>query len=186
MRYFVIAGTCVAVLAAPALSNHGTAPTAALPTAPLASANDPYRPFEFLVGDWVSQEGSSTLRQSIGWGPQRAFMTYSTYMQQPGKPERLHFGGIMAWNGHTKKLDFLFGVEPGSWILERGTVHAEADGTIVRDVEMIAPTGATSVFRQTIRREGPDRAITSLMALRDGKWEPNFPGSERIEMKRRD
>jgi hypothetical protein len=181
MRYLVIAAA--GALAAPVLAQHGQP----LPAVPLAQANDPYRPFEFLVGEWVSQEGSSTLRQKIGWGPERAFMTYSTTMQQPGKPERLHFGGIMAWNGKTKKLDFLFGVEPGSWILERGSVHAQADGTIVRDVELIAPTGATSIFRQTIRRVDDNTAITSLMALRDdGKWEPNFPGSERIEMKRRD
>lgn len=185
MRYLALAAA-LAALVAPALAQHGQAPSEAPPAVSLARANDPYRPFEFLVGEWASQEGSSTLRQSIGWGPQRAFMTYSTYMQQPGKPERLHFGGIMVWNGKTKKLDFLFAVEPGSWTLERGSVHAEADGAIVREVELIAPTGASSIFRQTIRRIDANSAITSLMALRDGNWEPNFPGSERIEMKRRD
>jgi hypothetical protein len=92
----------------------------------------------------------------------------------------------MAWNAKTRALDYLFAVEPGSGILERGSVRAEVDGTIVRDVEMIGPTGAASTFRQTIRRTGAGSAVTSMMALRNGRWEATFPGSERIEMKRRD
>ncbi len=184
MRALLIAAIGLIALAGPAAAQHGGS-SAPQPVMPLTEANNPYRPFEFLVGDWVSQEGSSTLRQSVRWGPQRAYMIYSTYMQQPGSAERLHFEGMMVWNGKTKKLDFLFAVEPGSWILERGTIHAEADGTIIRDTDLIAPTGAVSVFRQTISRVDADNAITSLMTLRDGKWAPNFPGSDQIEMRRR-
>ena len=182
-----IAMVACGLFAAPTVAQHGGAqpsPTP-LPTVSLRAANDPYRPFEFLVGNWISQEGSSTLRQSIRWGPQRAYLLYSTYMQQPGQGERLHFEGIMAWNGKTKALDFLFAVEPGSWIQERGTVRAEADGAIVRDVELIQPNGSISQFRQTIRRVNDDTAITSLMTLKGNRWEPNFPGSERIDMVRR-
>lgn len=184
MRAHLFAAIGLIALAGPAIAQHSSSPTP-LQVVPLTEANNPYRPYEFLIGDWVSQEGSSTLRQSFRWGPQRAYMIYSTYMQQPGSAERLHFEGMMVWNGKSKMLDFLFAVEPGSWILERGTIHAEADGTIIRDTDLIAPSGTVTVFRQTISRVDADNAFTSLMTLRDGKWQPNFPGSERIDMTRR-
>ena len=178
-------GPMVAMLliasASPAIAQHG----GAVETVPLATAHDPYRPYEFLIGDWISQEGSSTLRQSVRWGPQRAYMVYSTYMQQPGSPERLHFEGIMVWNGKSKQLDFLFAVEPGSWVQEQGTIYAGPDGTIVRDVELTSANGSVSQFRQTIRRVDANTAITSLMTRKGDRWEPNFPGSDRIEMRRR-
>ena len=161
-------------------------PVAASSLPPVAEATGPYQPFAFLVGEWVSDQGGSTIRQTIRWGPERAYLTYSTWLQQAGGLEQLHFDGIMAWNAKTRALDFLFAVEPGSGILERGSVRAEADGTIVREVELIAPSGAASTFRQTIRPTGSGTAVSSLMALRNGRWEPTFPGSERIEMKRRD
>ncbi len=182
MRMFgPMAAILMIAAASPAVAQHGGAKT----TVPLQTAHDPYRPYQFLVGDWISQEGSSTLRQSIRWGPQRAYMIYSTYMQQPGSPERLHFEGIMAWNGKTKKLDFLFAVEPGSWIQERGTLQSEADGTIVREVELTSAEGTVSQFRQTIRQVDATNAVTSLMTRKGDAWEPNFPGSDRIEMRRR-
>ena len=165
----------------------GAAPIAASSPAPSASeAAGPYQPYAFLVGEWLSDQGGSTIRQTIRWGPKRSYLTYSTWLQQPGGSEQLHFDGIMAWNAKTRALDFLFAVEPGSGILERGSVRAEADGSIVRDVELIAPSGAASTFRQTIRPTGPNTAVSSLMALRNGSWEPTFPGSDRIEMSRRD
>lgn len=168
------------------LAAASAAPVAASTPTSAAEAAGPYQPFAFLVGEWVSDEGGSTIRQAIRWGPERAYLTYSTWLQQAGGPEQLHFDGIMAWNAKTRALDFLFAVEPGSGILERGSVRAGADGTIVREVELIAPSGVASTFRQTIKPTGPDTAVSSLMALRNGSWEPTFPGSERIEMKRRD
>jgi hypothetical protein len=183
MRDYLFAAACASALVPPAAAQHGGSPPPQ-PVVEPRQTSDPYRPFEFLVGDWVSQQGSSTLRQSIRWGAQRAYMIYSTYMQQPGSAERLHFEGMMVWNGKSRKLDFLFAVEPGSWILERGTLHAETDGTIVRDTDLISPTGVVSVFRQTFSRIDADHATTSLMAQRNGQWEPTFPGSERIEMRR--
>ena len=155
------------------------------PAIPLTAANDPFRPYEFLIGDWISQEGSSALRQSFRWGPSRSYILYSTYMRQPGSPERLHFEGIMVWNGKTKALDFLFAVEPGSWVQEKGFVRAEPDGSIVREVELTSASGGVTLFRQTIKRTDADRAVTSLMTLKGGRWEPNFPGADMIEMKRR-
>lgn len=174
----------IAIVPASATAQHGEAPAAVTPTVSLSEANDPYRPYAFLVGDWISQEGSSTLRQSIRWGPQRSYMLYSTYMKQPGGAERLHFEGMMAWNGKSGKLDFLFVVEPGSWAQERGSLHAELDGSIVREVELTAANGVVTQFRQTIRRVDANTAITSLMTRKEDGWEPNFPGSDRIEMRR--
>lgn len=180
MRAYPFAAALLAALGA-------AGPVAASTPPALASEGAaPYQPFAFLVGEWVSEQGNSTIRQTIRWGPNQAYLTYSTWLQQAGGPERLHFDGIMAWNAKSKALDFLFAVEPGSGILERGSVRAEPDGTIVRDVELIAPTGEASTFRQTIRATGSNTAISSLMASRNGSWEPTFPGSERIEMKRRD
>ena len=94
------------------------------------------------------------------------------------------FEGMMAWNGKSGKLDFLFVVEPGSWAQERGSLHAELDGSIVREVELTAANGVVTQFRQTIRRVDANTAITSLMTRKEDGWEPNFPGSDRIEMRR--
>jgi hypothetical protein len=44
--------------------------------------------------------------------------------------------------------------------------------------------GRVEQFRQTFRRTGPDSAVTSLMRRTASGWEPNFPGSDRIEMRR--
>jgi hypothetical protein len=184
MRSYLFAAACMIALAGPAFGQHGAAPAHSESVAS-KTARDPYQPYAFLVGEWRSNAGPSTLRQKIGWGPHRAYMTYSTYMQQAGGEERLHFDGIMVWNGASKSLDYLFAVEPGSGIQEKGSVRAEADGSIVREVEFTGPDGKTAQFRQTFRKIDADRAITSLMALRNGKWEPNFPGSDRIEMVRR-
>ena len=82
-------------------------------------------------------------------------------------------------------LDYLFAVEPGSGVQENGTYRAEADGTIIREVELIDARGNTGTFRQTFRRTGPDSAITTVMRKTDTGWEPTFPGGEKIELQRR-
>ena len=181
----VAAAIVLALASTPVQAQHGGAREEPTPVIPLTAANDPFEPYEFLIGDWVSQEGSSALRQSFRWGPGRSYILYSTYMRQPGSPERLHFEGIMVWNGKTKALDFLFAVEPGSWVQEKGSVRAEPDGTIVRDVQLTSASGGVTIFRQTIKRTDADQAVTSLMTLKGGRWEPNFPGADMIEMKRR-
>jgi hypothetical protein len=82
-------------------------------------------------------------------------------------------------------LDYVFAVEPGSAIQEKGTIRAETDSSIVREVEFTGSDGKVGQFRQTFRRTGSDSAVTSLMRRTDKGWEPNFPGSERIVMTRR-
>ena len=141
--------------------------------------------YEWLLGEWFSRNGATTIRQKLTLDPNRAFVTFATYLGEPGQSERVHFEGLMVWNGKSKAFDYLFAVEPGSGVQEKGTVRAEADGSLVREVDFTGPDGKTAQFRQTFRKTDADHAITSLMALRNGKWEPNFPGSDRIEMVRR-
>ena len=145
----------------------------------VAAAN---APIDWLIGDWRSLSGGNRLRQSISWGPHRSYIKFSTYMQQPGKAEALHFEGIAIWNGKSKAFDYLFAVEPGSGAQEKGTIRAQADGSIVRQVELTGTDGKTGQFRQLFRSTGQGRAVTALMRKTVTGWEPTFPGSEEIEM----
>lgn len=162
------------------------APSMAQPTSPPASAAvSAYAPYDWLVGDWTAQAGPGVLRELLTYGPNRSYIRFSVFTAPVGGPEHLHFEGIALWNGKTRMLDYLFAVEPGSGVQENGTIRAEADGTIVREVEFISPTGQVGTFRQTFRRAGPDRMVTTLVRKTDKGWEPTFPGSDRIEMTRR-
>lgn len=140
--------------------------------------------YEWLLGDWFSRNGRTTLRQKLTLDPNRAFVTFATYLGAAGQSERLHFEGLLVWNGKSKAFDYLFAVEPGSGSQERGTVRAERDGSIVREVELTGADGAVAQFRQTFRKTGPQSAETSLMRKTATGWEPNFPGSDRIVMVR--
>ena len=141
-------------------------------------------PVEWLIGDWASLEDGNRLRQNLSWGPHRSYIKFSTYMQQPGKPEALHFDGIAIWNGGSKAFDYLFAVEPGSGLQEKGTIRAESDGSVVREVELTGPEGKAAQFRQVFRSTGKGKAVTSLMRRTASGWEPSFPGSDKIEMTR--
>lgn len=162
------------------------APSVAQPAPAAASAAaDPYAPYDWLVGDWTAQAGPGVLRELLTYGPNRSYIRFSVFTAAVNGPEHLHFEGIALWNGKTKLLDYLFAVEPGSGVQENGTIRAEADGTIVREVELISLTGQAGTFRQTFRRAGPDGMVTTLMRKTGKGWEPTFPGSEQIVMTRR-
>lgn len=139
-------------------------------------------PVEWLIGDWVSLEDGNRLRQNLSWGPHRSYIKVSTYMQQPGKLEVLHFEGIAIWNGGSKAFDYLFAVEPGSGTQEKGTIRAKSDGSVIREVEFTGPDGKAAQFRQVFRPTGKGKAVTSLMRETATGWEPTFPGSDEIEM----
>ena len=166
-----------------------SAPPAAQPArveAPTMIAN-PYTAFEFLLGDWYTRptEGPDmAIHQKFEWGPNKSYIRYSTLTAERGKPEALHFEGILVWNGATRKLDYLIVSEPGSGAQEQGTMHVEADGSIVRDVTLTRADGKISHFRQTFRSTGPNSAMTSLMRQTASGWEPNFPGSDNLPMSR--
>lgn len=165
---------------APAMAQQHGAP------APAAAAN-PYTPYEFLIGDWESNEQMGAFVQRFSWGPRNSYIRYATsLLGANGAPEHLHFEGIAIYNGANHNLDFLVVVEPGSYGQEQGTIHAEPDGTIVREVTLTNSDGRVEHFRQTYRATGANTAITTLMRqAADGSWSPNFPGSENIVMRRR-
>lgn len=151
-------------------------------TAP-TSASEAYAPYARLIGSWESNDGA--IVQRFSWGPSQSYILYSTTTRGADGADHLHFEGVMLYNAQSQNLDFLIALEPGSLGLERGSVHAEPDGAIIRDVEAIGPDGASSRFRQTFRLTSADAGETSLM--RDdghGGWTPNFPGSDHLTMRR--
>lgn len=178
MKQIWITAALGLVLAAPAAAQQQSAPATV--------AANPYAAYDWLIGDWYAQAGPGMIRELITYGPNRSYVKYSVFTAPTEDgPQHLHFEGIALWNGRTKALDYLFAVEPGSGVQENGTIRAEADGSIVREVEFIDPKGNVGIFRQTFVRTGPDSAITTLMRRTATGWEPTFPGAERIELKRR-
>lgn len=155
---------------------------ASQPAQAQAAASDVYSPYDWLIGDWGSKAG---LREVISYGPKRGYILFSTFIPGPDGAAHLHFEGIAVWNGKTRMLDYLFAVEPGSGAQENGTYRVDADGTIIREVELIDAKGNAGTFRQTFRKTGTNTAITTVMRKTKTGWEPTFPGGERIELERK-
>lgn len=164
-------------------------PAAAQPQveAPTTIAN-PYTAFEFLIGDWYTRPTGGpdiAIRQNFRWGTRQSYIYYTTFTREGGRPEGIHFEGMLVWNGATRSLDYIVVSEPGSGAQEQGTMRAAPDGSVVREVTLTRADGQISHFRQTFRRTGPDSAVTSLMRQTATGWEPNFPGSDNLVMTRR-
>lgn len=172
-----------------ALGAAGTAPASAQqPRAPASTpvAINYYSDYDWLVGDWYAKAGPGLIREQITYGPNRSYIRFSVFTAPSETADQhLHFEGMALWNGKTKMLDYLFAVEPGSGVQENGTIRAEADGSIVREVEFIDARGGIGTFRQTFHQSGPDSAITTLYRQTATGWEPTFPGSEKILLTRR-
>jgi hypothetical protein len=152
-----------------------------------AMVANPYGAMAFLIGEWntTRADGQVFVVQRFRWGPNQSYIWYATSTVNGGR-EEIHFEGMFIWNFAHQNADFLVVLEPGSGGQEQGTLHAEADGMIVRDVLATDAHGATQTFRQTFRRTGDNTAVTSLMRrTADGSWEPNFPGSDNLIMTRR-
>ncbi len=147
------------------------------------AAENPFAPYEFLIGEWDTGDG---IVQRFRWGPEHAYILYSTAIGNGDGGEHLHFEGILVYNAAHRNLDFLIALEPGSLAQEQGTLHVEPDGSVVREVVLTGANGATGRFRQTFRRTGDGAAVTSLLRQdANGAWAPNFPGSENLAMSRR-
>jgi hypothetical protein len=176
------------------------ATVAAAPAA--ASPAGPYQPYEFLVGEWdVAPAGGPAFGVvRFRWGPNQSYLWYSVSLVENGG-EQPHLEGMLMWNAHRKNLDMLLAVDPmgGGGAQEQGTVHVEADGTVVRDITMIAsdpgraqagghaPTRPTTApqFRQTFKAVGRDTVLTDALRKTDGGWVATFPGSDHLVMIRR-
>jgi hypothetical protein len=147
----------------------------------------PYRAFENLIGDWDTgpENAPASIVQRFSWGPNRSYIWYRTSMVDAKGAERLHFEGPMVWNAATGGLDYLFVVEPGSLMQEQGDVRVQTDGSIVREVKLTGSDGTQNRFRQTFRLYDAESGVTSLMRQTATGWVPNFPGSDKLHMKRR-
>ena len=147
---------------------------------------NPYGAYEFLIGDWYTKPSGGPdvrIHQQFAWGTEKGSIKYTTLTNVGSAPEAVHFEGLLVWNGATKALDYVIAAEPGSGGQEKGTLHVESNGAVVRDVLLTRADGKTGQFRQRFWREN-DAVFTSLMRKTDKGWEPNFPGSERLAMSR--
>ena len=169
----IIAAAAAASLAAPRAAQ---APSTSTPAA------STYAPYNWLIGDWSSKSG---IRELITYGPRQSYIRFSVFTPAADGAENLHFEGIAMWNAKSKMLDYLFAVEPGSGVQENGTIRAEADGSIVREVELIDAKGKTGTFRQTFRQTGANSAVTTVMRQTPVGWVPTFPGSDNLALTRR-
>jgi hypothetical protein len=140
-----------------------------------------------LIGEWdVGPEGApAAFIQRFSWGTSRAYVWVSVALILDSGDEHLHFEGPIVWNAASKRYDYLFSVEPGSLVQEKGEIYAVDGGDIVRDVLLTAADGSTSRFRQTFRALDGGRMETSLMRQTADGWVPTFPNSERLIMSRR-
>ncbi len=146
-----------------------------------------YAPYEFLIGEWDAGPagGAVSFIDRFSWGPRRAYIWQSVALVQ-SNGEHLHFEGPMMWNAATRRLDFLFAIEPNSLAQERGEVSVGENGAIVRDVTLTYADGRQATFRHIIRSTGADTAEASMMRRTpQGGWAPEFPGSDRLLMRRR-
>lgn len=170
-RLFLI--SAAACLATPTIANaHAITQTHFLETA------KPYAPYEFLIGDWYSKLPGTdmAIHQQFKWGPGKSYLVYASYLVPAGKAEQLHFEGMMVWNGKSKKLDFLFAVQPGSGDQEKGTVEVQADGSIVRTVELTGADADRDQLRQIFRKLRDGKVTTSVMEQTVQGWTMNPPG----------
>lgn len=159
-------------------------------------------PYEFLIGEWdvAPQSGGPPVAAArLRWGPKRSYIWYAGSLILDGV-ERPHFEGLLLWNGVHRNLDMLLSMDldGGGLVQEQGTLHAEPDGTVVRDItatysegshpigkSTVGPAGATARFRQTFKADGRDRVLTAVLRQTDQGWTATFPGSDRLVMTRK-
>jgi hypothetical protein len=138
----------------------------------------PYGPYEFLIGDWYSNLAAehAVIHQQFGWGPGKGSIAHATYIDMAGKPEHLHFGGTMIWNGKTHAVDYLFAVEPGSGVEASGTFTAAPDGSITREVAETYPDGKIIRTRQTFHALADGTVKMDLLSQTPKGWVSALPG----------
>jgi hypothetical protein len=148
----------------------------------------PYAPYAFLIGSWdfaPETGGPAQGRTVFRWGPGKSYIWFATSLLVDGKEEP-HFEGMLMWNGGRKDLDMLVALNlDGSGAQEQGTLSIGSDGTAVREITSIGPSGSKGRFRQTFTPAGPDRILTKILRESAGGWVATFPGSDRFAMTRR-
>ena len=164
-------------------------------------SDDVFAPYAFLIGEWdvrAEDNGPVVAVTRIRWGPNHSYIWYSGSLIFGGHEEP-HLEGLLIWNGVHKNLDMLFSMDLKTGrVQEQGTLFATADSSLVRDITAVysagahpigAPTvgsaGATAHFRETYKRVGSDKVLTSAMRETDHGWVATFPGSDHLVMMRR-
>ena len=107
-----------------------------------------------LIGEWeVGPEGApAAFIERFSWGTGRAYVWLSVALIQGSADEHLHFEGPIVWNAASQRYDYLFVVEPGSLVQEKGEIYAGEDGMIVRDVLLTAADGSSQPVSPDIPR----------------------------------
>jgi hypothetical protein len=166
-----------------------------------SGSNKQYDAYAFLIGEWdvkASEDGPAAAVIRVRWGPNRSYIWYATTLLFGGHEEP-HLEGMLVWNATQKNLDMLFSMDLKSGrVQEHGTMSVDADGVIVRDITAvygaganaigrppIGPEGATAHFRETYKKLGPDKILTSGMRKTESGWVETFPGSDHLIMIRR-
>jgi hypothetical protein len=171
------------IIATASLVVAGRADAHAVPESHYLATAKPYAPYEFLIGDWYTQIDQNTvIHQQFAWGPGKGSMNYATYFSASGKPEHLHFGGMMIWNGKSHALDYVFAVEPDSGIEEKGTFTRQPDGSIVREVTATYPDGRVTQNRQTFRKLQDGTISMDLLDRKPSGWASSLPAGKAIVM----
>jgi hypothetical protein len=165
-----------------------------------AAATDYYAPYRFMLGEWeIGPEGNPFMILRFNFGRNESYLWYSAATLQGGT-EEIHFEGMLLWNGAQKNLDLLLTLDPQRGrIQEKGTMRAEADGTLVREItgtyssgmplmwngQRAGPEGATMRFRQTYKAISADEIVTAIMRQEGDGWVPSFPGSDHFVLRRK-
>ena len=144
----------------------------AVPASKFLQTTKPYSPYEFLIGDWYTKlpKENAVVHQQFAWGAGKASISYATFIVMPGMGEHLHFGGMAIFNPMSKALDYLFAVEPGSGVVERGTISVQPDGDVVREVEALYPNGKIEKSRQTFHAEADGSVKMDLQSPGATGW----------------
>lgn len=171
LKPILLAGSATLWMAPDPAAAHSVPQTRYLETA------KPYEPYEFLIGDWYCKlPHGLVIHQKFQWGPGKSPISYTTSTLLPGRPEEMHFGGTMVWNGQPKELDFPFVLQPGTGAQEKGTVTITADGSVVREIAMTAPDGDVDRFRQTFRKRADGTIVSAMMERTASGWKLDPPG----------
>jgi hypothetical protein len=201
---YLLATVCMAVASTSHLYAAEPSASPAVSTAERERAGEiatPLAPYECLIGEWdvkATEDGPAAAIVRAKWGPNHSYIWYSSTMIFAGQSVP-HLEGMLVWNAVHKNLDMLFCMDLKTGrVQEQGTMSLNAEGAIVRDITAVygsgaraigmppvGPEGATTHFRETYQKAGPDKILTSAMRETKDGWVATFPGSDHLVMLRR-